>query len=490
MSSSTDDDPWISHAEDRTETLPRQSALHVESIEGVEPLDTQIGVFPKKTVPDALYDALFGQPTLPKTEIAAAGGEPAVVPPMHTYAILDAAKLTNLPELLERSGLEHRCLFKGDAYDELQNVAPWIIQLKEGNSFTRNLFTRSEAHWHLWDKEPGIYVRSRRALDDMWRHFRKFTKIRNERDDWLYLRWWEQNFWYLALQKQVGQVQNDLTSPLDALVVPLKLPIFGDRWLSIRTEDRGAGGEYRVNVEDLENIKLTANLRDSLMVLNGFARARFKGLGITHTIRFVRHSLAAAENFGMEYRDQTAYLMFVMNFLGSWFWHDPRFQGMADILHSPTLSSHHKIEGLHTAFSQFSNDFIGDDYSIYWSTLTKTETALPSLLENYTSDEAVLHAQVECHGRPDVIRNFPMAAFLEHSRHAADAIGMNSPRGYQASAILSYWFGTGYYNDPLFPWIAEKAAEQKTEDSRARAVLDYAMKRMQKTRKMGGHDVL
>lgn len=268
MSSSTDDDPWISHAEDRTETLPRQSALHVESIEGVEPLDTQIGVFPKKTVPDALYDALFGQPTLPKTEIAAAGGEPAVVPPMHTYAILDAAKLTNLPELLERSGLEHRCLFKGDAYDELQNVAPWIIQLKEGNSFTRNLFTRSEAHWHLWDKEPGIYVRSRRALDDMWRHFRKFTKIRNERDDWLYLRWWEQNFWYLALQKQVGQVQNDLTSPLDALVVPLKLPIFGDRWLSIRTEDRGAGGEYRVNVEDLENIKLTANLRDSLMVLN------------------------------------------------------------------------------------------------------------------------------------------------------------------------------------------------------------------------------
>ncbi|MFD1796746.1 DUF4123 domain-containing protein [Paracoccus aurantiacus] len=187
------DDPWTllpgSAAAGQSE--PDRPVLQVDTIEGVEPLDTQIGVFPKKTVPDALHDALFGQPEPTAAEIKAAGGDPAAIPPMQTYAILDAAKVTNPLELLERSGLEHRCLFKGAAYDELKNVAPWIVRLEEGNAFTRNLFTRSDAHWHHWDKEPGICVRSRGTLDDMWKHFRKFTRVQDEDGNWLYWRFWD-----------------------------------------------------------------------------------------------------------------------------------------------------------------------------------------------------------------------------------------------------------------------------------------------------------
>lgn len=47
---------------------------------------------------------------------------------------------SNLPDLLERSGLEHRCLFNGSAYDDLRNVAPWIVRLEERSAFTRHLF--------------------------------------------------------------------------------------------------------------------------------------------------------------------------------------------------------------------------------------------------------------------------------------------------------------------------------------------------------------
>lgn len=173
---------------------PKQSAFHIKTIEGVEPLDTQIGVFPKKTVPDALRDAVFGQPDPTAAEVEAAGGDPAAVPIMQTYAILDAAKLTNLPGLLERSGLEHRCLFKGDAFEKLRNVAPWIVRLEEGNAFTCNLFTRSDAHWHLWDTEPGIYVRSRSILNDMWKHLRKFIRVQDEDGKWFYFRFWEPTF--------------------------------------------------------------------------------------------------------------------------------------------------------------------------------------------------------------------------------------------------------------------------------------------------------
>ncbi len=183
-----DDDPWQLPS---PQAVAQKPVLQVEVIESIEPLDTQLGVFPKKTVPDALHGAMFGQPDPSPAEIEAAGGDPAAVSPMRTYAILDAAKVTNLPELLETSGLEHRCLFKGDAYDELRDVAPWIVQLDDDNGFTRNLFTRSDAPWHLWDTEPGIYVRSRGTLDEMWRHLRKFTRASDERGRWHYLRFWD-----------------------------------------------------------------------------------------------------------------------------------------------------------------------------------------------------------------------------------------------------------------------------------------------------------
>ncbi len=188
MSMDDNYDYWTE--EPRAKPQEAAPALTVETIEGVEPLDAQFGGADPLTVPVALQDVMFGQPAYTEAEIAAHGGDPDRVPPLHTYAILDAAKVTNLPEMLETSGLPYRCLFKGNAFDELKDTAPWIVQLEEGNAFTRNLFTSSDAPWHLWEREPGIYVRSRGTMDDMWRHFRKFTKVQDEHGHWFYLAFW------------------------------------------------------------------------------------------------------------------------------------------------------------------------------------------------------------------------------------------------------------------------------------------------------------
>lgn len=161
-----------------SESAPTSSApaCRIHAIDGVVPLDVQFGVGKPKVVPDALREPLFGQ--LNAT-------------PLHTYAILDAGKIPNLPELLDTSGLAHRCLFKGDAFDTLKNVAPWIVQLEKDATFTRNLFTQSDAPWHVWDTEPGIYVRSAADFDAVWQHFRKFTMVQNEDGKWFYFRFWE-----------------------------------------------------------------------------------------------------------------------------------------------------------------------------------------------------------------------------------------------------------------------------------------------------------
>lgn len=185
------DDPWLFRPDSRALQSPNPPKLQVDCIEGVEPLGVQFGEVEKKTVPEKLHDALFGQLAVTDSKIKPADTDPLVALPLRTYAIIDAGKVTNLPALLAGSQLEHRCLFRGDAFDELKEVAPWIVQLEEGHSFTRNLFTRSEASWHLWDNEVGFYIRSRRTLNEMWRHFRKFTRVQDESGRWLYWRFWE-----------------------------------------------------------------------------------------------------------------------------------------------------------------------------------------------------------------------------------------------------------------------------------------------------------
>ena len=185
-----DDYDYWTEAE-RAKPAAAAPALIVETIEGVEPLDAQFGVAEPLTVPTVLQDALFGQPEPTEAELAAHGGDLAPVLPLQTYAILDAAKVQGLTEMLEASGLQHRCLFKGDAYDEMKDAAPWIVRLEDRNRFTRDLFTKSDAPWHLWDTKPGIYIRSSGTLEDLWQHFRYFIKIRDEVGNWAYFRFYE-----------------------------------------------------------------------------------------------------------------------------------------------------------------------------------------------------------------------------------------------------------------------------------------------------------
>lgn len=188
---------WLNEEQLPSKPIPvedNRNYLVIESIDGVEPLDSQFGVYPQKTVPDALHLPLFGQPEPTEQEIEQAGGEVDNVPPMQTYAILDAAKVVNFTTMLSASKLQYKCLFKGEAFDELKEVAPYIVQLEENNDFTRNLFSHEPdktVPWFMWDQEPGIYVRSRTDLNTMQRHFRKFTKVQDENGKWFYFRFWE-----------------------------------------------------------------------------------------------------------------------------------------------------------------------------------------------------------------------------------------------------------------------------------------------------------
>lgn len=137
----------------------------------IERLDLQQGVLPRRNVPEDIHDDLFGGTG-------------------HSYAVLDAAKVPMLPELLETSGLAYTSLFKGAAAEKLVDVAPYLVRLRPDSDFTRRLFTVSSRDSDLAEGEVGVFLRSRADLDQICRHLRYFTRLRDENGQWLYFRFW------------------------------------------------------------------------------------------------------------------------------------------------------------------------------------------------------------------------------------------------------------------------------------------------------------
>lgn len=167
-------DFWIDF---ENSVVPSQAEAYVVAtrLSAIEPLAPQPGAFPAKSIPDRLRPHLFPE-SFTQTRL---------------YAVLDGAKIEDLPELLAASGLAHRCLFKGAAEEEYGAVAPWLVELDEDARLLRQLMTRSDAPQHLWDLEAAVYLHSASGLDAAWRHLRRFSQLQDERGRWTFFRFWQ-----------------------------------------------------------------------------------------------------------------------------------------------------------------------------------------------------------------------------------------------------------------------------------------------------------
>lgn len=191
--------------------------LQIRTIDDLQPLGPQIGAFPKKTVPDALYDAILGHGTASSDATKAAVRDLSV--PV-TYAILDPLRLDGLTEFLQNSGLEHRCLVKGKAFDDFGQVAPWLVQLQPDNKFTRNLFTSGVVTSGFWDIAPGVFLRSAGDLETVWRHLRKFVQAQDEHATRFYMRLWDPTSTVDLFAAYFDDGLGGVFAGIDSIIVP------------------------------------------------------------------------------------------------------------------------------------------------------------------------------------------------------------------------------------------------------------------------------
>lgn len=176
----------------------RQTDPLVEALSPVSPLRKGTDAWREGDLPDVVRAALFGQ-TVTVDDKSAEYGDAENGPPLRTFAILDATKFGAGASEIEACNMPFRSMFIGKAAKELADIAPYIVQLDPLNRFTRRLFKHDPSlpeemtSMHLWHREPGIYVRTRLTMDALWRHFRRFTRVRDERGTWFVLRFYDPN---------------------------------------------------------------------------------------------------------------------------------------------------------------------------------------------------------------------------------------------------------------------------------------------------------
>lgn len=119
-------------------------------------------------------------------------GRSETADPLFTYAVLDAASIPLLPDILAGTGLTYRSLFQGETEETFKNAAPYLIGMEEDGRFTRQLFSADGWAKDLWNDGCSTFIRSHRPFNDMRAHLRRFTRIRDETGKWFYFRFWDE----------------------------------------------------------------------------------------------------------------------------------------------------------------------------------------------------------------------------------------------------------------------------------------------------------
>lgn len=102
------------------------------------------------------------------------------------YVILDGAQNENLLDVIaDAEGLQVRCLFSGKLEPDMQEVAPYLVQLVEDSPFTQWLMDNA------WAQNWGIFLTSGAELGEVWRHLRRHTQVFDPTRRRLYFRFYD-----------------------------------------------------------------------------------------------------------------------------------------------------------------------------------------------------------------------------------------------------------------------------------------------------------
>ncbi|MDO5641614.1 MAG: DUF4123 domain-containing protein [Paracoccus sp. (in: a-proteobacteria)] len=234
-------------------------------------------------------------------------------PDRRLYAVIDAALIPELLPRLEAEGLRAESLFQGKANENLSDVAPWLVELPPGTDCLRRLMTASDRAGRGWyGADAALFLHSGAGFDGLRRHLRKFTKLADEDGQWMFLRFWSEQFRDYLTHQPDPPLPGAFFDRIEALFI--RLP--GDRWQRLAARRAIAGDRarflpaFRAHARFLLRRRFTARLADELAAtmiappsparLSAlYAQARAQGFASERAILFYVETLLLARRLGL-----------------------------------------------------------------------------------------------------------------------------------------------------------------------------------------------
>lgn len=136
--------------------------------------------------------------------------------PEHTvYTVLDGASIPGLPRKLEEYGVHYSCLFTGQLDAELLQVAPYMVQLEQIDSFTQWLLEKGWGeHWGIFISAPD-YI----AYKDIRRHLRELTQVRDPEGKVLFFRYYDPRVFRVFAPTCEGEEYEKILGPCSRILL-------------------------------------------------------------------------------------------------------------------------------------------------------------------------------------------------------------------------------------------------------------------------------
>lgn len=102
------------------------------------------------------------------------------------FAVLDGASIPDLRNKLYEMRPPHYCLFRGELEPDMAEVAPYVINLAPGATFTDWVLNEANFgnHW-------GIFAHSRHSIKEMRRHCRALVTAYTEQGNPMIFRFYD-----------------------------------------------------------------------------------------------------------------------------------------------------------------------------------------------------------------------------------------------------------------------------------------------------------
>lgn len=104
---------------------------------------------------------------------------------------IDGARVGGIAALLDPTGAQGQCLFRGDRLAECAAAGPWLAGREPDSRLAGQLFTASKAPQHLWGKVNFVLLHSRAGAPALIAHFRRYIRLRRADGSSPLFRFWD-----------------------------------------------------------------------------------------------------------------------------------------------------------------------------------------------------------------------------------------------------------------------------------------------------------